>query len=65
MQKIKIIHKILIGLVFYGSIVCLLVLISIGLTSCGNKALIDTQYTFNYAYIQLQDGTVIQGKVDK
>ena len=32
---------------------------------CGcNKQIIDLNYKFNYAYIQLQDGTVIQGEVD-
>lgn len=38
---------------------------SIGvLTGCGNKDLFDTQYTFNYAIIQLQNGDVVEGKVD-
>lgn len=33
---------------------------------CGgcNKDLIDTSYKFNYAYIQLQTGEVVQGEVE-
>ena len=30
----------------------------------GNQQLIDTTYTFNYCYIKLQNGDVINGKVD-
>ena len=32
-------------------------------TSCDNKQLLDTTYNFNYGIIRLQDGTVIEGKV--
>lgn len=32
-------------------------------TSC-NKDLLDLTYKYNYCYIQLQDGTVIQGEVE-
>lgn len=32
------------------------------LTGC-NKQLIDTTYSFNYAIIQLPDGTIVEGKV--
>lgn len=34
-------------------------------TGCGNRVFLDTQYNFNYAYIQLQDGTTVQGKLPK
>ena len=46
------------GLITFVVIFCIL------LTGCGNKDWIDFgNNTFNYAYIQLQDGTVVQGKV--
>lgn len=32
-------------------------------TGCGNKALIDTTYTFNRAIVRLADGTSIEGRV--
>ena len=45
-------------------ILCVLTVIA-GLALCGcNKQLFDTTYHFDYAYIRLQDGTVIQGEVD-
>ena len=36
----------------------------LGLSSCGNKQLFDTTYTFNQAIIYLPDGTIVNGKVD-
>lgn len=42
-------------------IVCGLSLVS--LTACGNKQLLDVTYTFDKAIIELQDGTVVQGKI--
>jgi len=33
------------------------------LTACGNKKLIDTNYTFDRAIIQLADGTVVDTKI--
>lgn len=47
-------------------ILCICALtIGMALSMCGcNKQIIDLNYKFNYAYIQLQDGTVIQGEVD-
>lgn len=32
-------------------------------TGCGNKQLFDTTYNFNYAMIRLQNGSVIEGKM--
>ena len=46
--------KKIISLVALCAIFCML------LTACGNIG----NNKFNYAYIQLQDGTVVQGKVD-
>ena len=44
--------------------VCAL-MVGMVVSMCGcNKQIIDLNYKFNYAYIQLQDGTVIQGEVD-
>lgn len=31
---------------------------------CGNKDLFDTNYTYNRAIIQLQNGEIVEGKVD-
>ncbi len=33
------------------------------LTGCGNKQIIDVQYSFNYAIIQLPNGVIVEGKV--
>ena len=33
------------------------------LVSCGNMQLLDTTYTFNYAIIQMPDGSVVEGDV--
>lgn len=35
---------------------------TLGLTGC-NKQIIDLQYSYNYAIIQLQNGKVIEGKI--
>ena len=35
------------------------------LTGCGNKDMFDTVYTFDRAIIELPDGEVIEGKIDK
>ena len=37
----------------------------LGLTGCGNKDMFDTVYTFNRAIIELPNGEVIDGKVDR
>lgn len=34
------------------------------LTSCGNKDMFDTVYTYNNAIISLPNGEVIEGKID-
>ena len=46
--------------VIFGII--MLIVVSISLTGC-NYDMIDTQYTYNYAIIQLQNGEVVEGKV--
>lgn len=42
----------------------LLVLSILTITSCGNKQLFDTVYSFDRAIISLPDGTKIEGKVE-
>ena len=37
----------------------------LGLTGCGNKDMFDTVYTFNRAIIELPNGEVIEGKIDR
>ena len=44
-------------------IICLL-LVAILLTGCGNYQMIDLQYTYNYAIIQLQNGEIVEGEVE-
>ena len=48
-------------------IVMLLVLVMVVglLAGCGNKAFLDTTYTFDRAIIHLPDGTIVDGKVEK
>lgn len=36
----------------------------LGLSSCGNRTVIDTVYTFDRAIIALPDGSYVEGKVD-
>lgn len=38
-------------------------MMALALCSCGNKTLIDTNYTFNHAIISLPNGQIIEGKV--
>lgn len=33
-------------------------------TGCTNMEIVDTTYTYNYAYISLPNGACIEGKVD-
>ena len=40
-------------------------LVALGLTGCGNKDMFDTVYTFNRAIIELPDGEVVEGKIDR
>lgn len=44
-------------------ITIILAAFTITLTGC-NYDLIDTQYQFNYAYIELPDGQIVEGKVE-
>lgn len=52
-------------------IAVLLVMLTVGLCGCGsnseasfNYQLFDTTYTFDYAYIHLPNGEIIEGNVD-
>ena len=40
-----------------------IVLIATNLTGC-NKQIVDLNYTYNYAIIQLQNGDVVEGSID-
>lgn len=40
-----------------------MIILFAGLFSACNKQILDLTYEFNYAYVKLQDGTVIQGEV--
>ena len=44
--------------------IIMLLIICLGLVSCGNRQIIDTNWSFDYAYISLSNGTVIEGKVE-
>lgn len=45
-------------------VLVLIMIMSIFLTSC-NKQIFDTTWEFDYAYIQLPNGKVVEGKVEK
>lgn len=46
-------------------ILAMILVIALLLTGCGNYQMIDLQYTYNYAIIQLQNGEVVEGKVEQ
>lgn len=37
----------------------------LGIVGCGNRSILDTTYTFDYAIIELRNGEIIEGKVEK
>ena len=45
-------------------IVALILIVVTLLTGCGNYQVVDFQYSFNYAVLKLQNGEVIEGKVE-
>ena len=53
----------------FVALICVIVMIAIigtgvFFTFNGNRTLIDTKFYYDYAIIQLADGSVIEGKVD-
>ena len=46
-------------------IIAVLVASCLTLGGCGNKNLFDTVYNYDYAIIQLPNGEIIEGKVEK
>lgn len=46
-------------------IIAVLVTSCLTLGGCGNKNLFDTVYNYDYAIIQLPNGEIIEGKVEK
>jgi uncharacterized lipoprotein NlpE involved in copper resistance len=59
MMKIKR-KEVLITIVAIATLAAIMVL---SLTGCGNKQVFDTTYNFNYGYVTLPNGEVIEGKV--
>ena len=43
----------------------ILLMFSFFTSGCGNYQMFDTTFTYNYAIIRLQNGEVIEGKVEK
>ncbi len=43
----------------------MLLMLSLFTAGCGNYQMFDTTFTYNYAIIRLQNGEVIEGKVEK
>lgn len=41
-----------------------LAILSIVLVGCGNKKLLDTTYTFEYAIISLPNGNTVEGEIE-
>lgn len=46
------------------SVLALSAILCISMAGCGNRVFLDTTYTFEYAYIQLPNGTCVEGAVD-
>lgn len=46
------------------ALIAICLICTICFTGCGNRDMWDTVYTFDYAYISIPDGSVIEGKVD-
>lgn len=46
------------------ALIAICIICTICFTGCGNKDIWDTVYTFDYAYISMPDGSVIEGQVD-
>lgn len=46
-------------------VVCLLLILVVilSLCACGNRQLIDTTYSYEYAYVQLPGGKAVEGKI--
>lgn len=42
----------------------IIIIFSLSLTSCGNYQYIDTVYQFDYAYILLPNGEIVEGSID-
>lgn len=40
------------------------VFVIISVTACGNKRVFDMVYTYDYAIIELPDGTIVRGEVE-
>lgn len=59
MMKIKR-KEVLITIVAIATLAAIMVL---SLTGCGNMQIFDTTYNFNYGYVSLPNGEVIEGKV--
>lgn len=43
----------------------MLSMLSLFAVGCGNYQMFDTTYTYDYAIIRLQNGEIIEGKVEK
>lgn len=43
---------------------CLIFILTISLLTGCNKQVFDTTWDFDYAYVKLPDGSVVQGKLD-
>lgn len=50
------------GIVLTAILVITLVLVALVTTGC-NRSMVDLTYNFNYAYIDMPDGSCVEGKV--
>lgn len=44
-------------------VLLMMIVLATGLSGCGNMQMLDTIYTFDYAYISLPNGECVEGKV--
>ena len=46
------------------AIALIIIIFSLSLTSCGNYQIIDMVYQYDYAYILLPNGEIVEGSID-
>lgn len=43
---------------------CMVAILAVTLTACGNMQMVDTTWNYNNAVISLPDGTIVEGNVE-
>ena len=45
--------------------ITLIMIMMVSLVGCGNQQIFDTTYKFDYAIIELPNGKIVEGKIDR